>query len=121
MSARDVEFLLDILIGRKTLPTAVQDSSTAIERERVPVMFACATPQSLVVAQHDDGFQSALTRADFICCYRRGWGGVLLRFYGHLGKGHNGPGWVSWHNGGCFQRSTRVSRRKRQPELTCLL
>ena len=36
--------------------------------------------------------------------------GVLPRFYGHLVKAHNGPGGVSWHSGGDFQRSTSVKR-----------
>lgn len=66
MFARDAGVLLDIPIDCKSLPIAVQDSFAAIERQRPQIVFACANPHSLVVAQHDLGFQSALTQADFV-------------------------------------------------------
>lgn len=79
MSARDVGFLLDFPIDRKTLLIAVQDSSTAIERERPPLVFACANPHSLEVDQHDDGLQSALTQGDFVVADGVGGSAPLLR------------------------------------------
>ncbi|HKQ33720.1 MAG TPA: WecB/TagA/CpsF family glycosyltransferase [Nitrospiraceae bacterium] len=66
MLARDAGVLLDIPIDCKPLPVAVEDSFAAIEGQRHQVVFACANPHSLVVAQHDLGFQSALTQADLV-------------------------------------------------------
>lgn len=66
MFARDAGVLLDIPIDCKSLPVAVEDSFAAIEGQRPQVVFACANPHSLVVAQHDRGFQSALAQADFV-------------------------------------------------------
>jgi N-acetylglucosaminyldiphosphoundecaprenol N-acetyl-beta-D-mannosaminyltransferase len=66
MLARDAGVLLDIPIDCKPLPVAVEDSFAAIEGQRPQVVFACANPHSLIVAQHDLGFQSALTQADLV-------------------------------------------------------
>jgi N-acetylglucosaminyldiphosphoundecaprenol N-acetyl-beta-D-mannosaminyltransferase len=66
MLARDAGVLLDVPIDCKALPIAVQDSFAAIERQRPQIVFACANPHSLVVAQYDLGFQSALTQADLV-------------------------------------------------------
>ena len=66
MAMREAGLLLGIPIDRKALPIAVQDALLAIERKRPPVIFVCANPHSLVVAQHDGSFQSALTQANLV-------------------------------------------------------
>ena len=66
MTTRVAGYLLDVPIDRKSLAEAVQDTFTAIERKRLPFIFACANPHSLVVAQQDDSFQSALARANLV-------------------------------------------------------
>jgi N-acetylglucosaminyldiphosphoundecaprenol N-acetyl-beta-D-mannosaminyltransferase len=66
MTTRAAGYLLDIPIDQKSLTEAVQDTFTAIERKRPPFIFACANPHSLVVAQQDDNFQSALARANLV-------------------------------------------------------
>ena len=66
MAAREAGYLLDIPIDRKTLPTAVQDSLTAIKHGRPQVIFVCANPHSIVVAQRDSSFQAALTHANLV-------------------------------------------------------
>lgn len=58
--------LLGVPISRKLLAILTQDSIAAIERESPPVVFACANPHSLVVAQSDPGFQSALMQANLV-------------------------------------------------------
>jgi N-acetylglucosaminyldiphosphoundecaprenol N-acetyl-beta-D-mannosaminyltransferase len=60
------ELLLGVPISRKPLATIIQDSIIAIERKIPPVVFACANPHSLVVAQDDPSFQSALTHANLV-------------------------------------------------------
>ena len=66
MATRDAGLLLGIPIDHKALPIAVQDALIAIERKSPPVVFACANPHSLVAAQHDSGFQSALSQANLV-------------------------------------------------------
>ena len=66
MTNREAGFLLDVPIDRKSLAVAVQEMFGAIEGKSPPVVFACANPHSLVVAQHDDRFQSALTQANLV-------------------------------------------------------
>jgi N-acetylglucosaminyldiphosphoundecaprenol N-acetyl-beta-D-mannosaminyltransferase len=63
---RDVGLLLDIPIDRKTLPEITEESLQAIEGNVSQRVFACANPHSLVVAQGDPNFRSALTHADFV-------------------------------------------------------
>ena len=62
----EAEALLGVPISRKPLAIIIQDSIIAIERKSLSVVFACANPHSLVVAQHDDMFQSALTKANLV-------------------------------------------------------
>jgi N-acetylglucosaminyldiphosphoundecaprenol N-acetyl-beta-D-mannosaminyltransferase len=66
MTTREAGYLLDIPIDQKSLAVAIQDTFVAIERKRTPVIFACANPHSLVVAQGDPRFQSALTQANLV-------------------------------------------------------
>jgi len=62
----EAEALLGMPISRKSLATITQDSILAIERQSPPVVFACANPHSLMVAQSDRSFHSALTRANLV-------------------------------------------------------
>ena len=62
----EAEALLGMPISRKPLAAITHDSILAIERKSPPVVFACANPHSIVVAQHDDNFQSALTQANLV-------------------------------------------------------
>ncbi|MDP1769357.1 MAG: WecB/TagA/CpsF family glycosyltransferase [Nitrospirota bacterium] len=66
MAAREAGFLLNIPIDRIALPAAAQEALRAVEGKRLPVIFACANPHSLVVAQRDPSFHSALTRANLV-------------------------------------------------------
>jgi len=63
---RDAGILLGIPINRKTLAEVTEEALEAINRGMSQRVFACANPHSLVVAQHDLGFQSALTQADLV-------------------------------------------------------
>jgi N-acetylglucosaminyldiphosphoundecaprenol N-acetyl-beta-D-mannosaminyltransferase len=66
MSTRDAGVLLGVPIDRKSLDTATAEALAAIERRSPPVIFACANPHSLVTAQTDPTFKSALNNADFV-------------------------------------------------------
>ena len=66
MAARDAGTLLDIQIDRMSLAEATEEALQAIDRKRFQRVFVCANPHSLVVAQHDHGFQSALTHAELV-------------------------------------------------------
>lgn len=66
MTNREAGFLLGVPIDQKSLAAAVQDMFGAIKRKGPPVVFACANPHSLVVAQGDLSFQSALTQANLV-------------------------------------------------------
>jgi N-acetylglucosaminyldiphosphoundecaprenol N-acetyl-beta-D-mannosaminyltransferase len=61
---REAGMVLGIPIDRKSLVDVVQESMRAIERRTPQRVFACANPHSLVVAQQDTDFHSALTHAD---------------------------------------------------------
>jgi len=63
---RDAGILLGVPIDRKSLPDIIQDSMHVIEHRISQRAFACANPHSLVVAQGDLEFQSALRHADFV-------------------------------------------------------
>jgi N-acetylglucosaminyldiphosphoundecaprenol N-acetyl-beta-D-mannosaminyltransferase len=63
---RDAGVVLGIAIDRKSLVDVVQESMSAIERRIPQRVFACANPHSLVVAQQDTHFHSALTHADLV-------------------------------------------------------
>jgi len=66
MGARDAGILLDIHINRMSLAEITEEALQAINRKISQRVFVCANPHSLVVAQHDLGFQSALTQADLV-------------------------------------------------------
>ena len=66
MNPRDAGVLLGIPIDRKSLTDTVDEAFKAIERRGPPVVFACANPHSLAVAQHDDMFRSALMQANVV-------------------------------------------------------
>jgi N-acetylglucosaminyldiphosphoundecaprenol N-acetyl-beta-D-mannosaminyltransferase len=66
LGKRDAGILLGIPIDRKSLPDIIEDSMRVIEHRNSRRVFACANPHSLVVAQRDPEFQSALRHADFV-------------------------------------------------------
>ena len=66
MRTRDAGFLLGIPIDRKSLAEAAEEALQAIDRRIPPIVFACANPHSLAVAQCDESFQSALTQANLV-------------------------------------------------------
>jgi N-acetylglucosaminyldiphosphoundecaprenol N-acetyl-beta-D-mannosaminyltransferase len=61
---RNAGYVLGIPIDRKDLQQAVGDANTAIEKRTDKIVFACANPHSIVVAQKDKVFNSALNQAD---------------------------------------------------------
>lgn len=63
---REAGILLDVPIDRKSLAVVTEESFEAIDGKLPQRVFACANPHSLVVAQDDPGFQSALTHANLV-------------------------------------------------------
>lgn len=63
---RDVGILLGVQIDRKSLGGIVKETIHAVEYRISQRVFACANPHSLVIAQEDVDFQSALSHADFV-------------------------------------------------------
>jgi N-acetylglucosaminyldiphosphoundecaprenol N-acetyl-beta-D-mannosaminyltransferase len=61
---RNAGMLLGIPIDRKSLQEVTEEAMKAIDRTISQRVLACANPHSLVVAQHDDRFHSALTHAN---------------------------------------------------------
>ena len=66
MSAREAGIVLGIPIDRKSLAEVTEESLQAIDQRISPRVFACANPHSLVVAQADSKFRSALLHANLI-------------------------------------------------------
>jgi len=66
IGAHDPSTFLDIHIDRMSLEDATKDALQAINRNIPQRVFVCANPHSLVVAQHDSNFQSALIHADLV-------------------------------------------------------
>lgn len=66
LAKRDAGILLGIPIDRKLLAVIIQESMHAVERRISQRVFACANPHSLVVAQQDTDFHSALMHADLV-------------------------------------------------------
>ena len=66
MGVRDAGIVLGIPIDRKSLTEATEDALQAINRRISQRVFACANPHSLVVAQADSKFRSALMHANLI-------------------------------------------------------
>ncbi|NOT24195.1 MAG: WecB/TagA/CpsF family glycosyltransferase [Nitrospiraceae bacterium] len=86
MTTRQAGHLLGIPIGNKSLAVAIEDTIIAIEGTRPPVIFACANPHSLVVAQSDPIFQSALMQANLVVA-----DGVGVTFMAQLVGAQVGP------------------------------
>lgn len=85
MANRDAGMVLGIPIDRKSLADVVQESMHAIDRRASQRVFACANPHSLVVAQQDTDFYSALTHADLVVADGVG-ASVVARWAGiHIG------------------------------------
>jgi N-acetylglucosaminyldiphosphoundecaprenol N-acetyl-beta-D-mannosaminyltransferase len=61
---RNAGTLLGIPIDRKNLAQAVDDARAVVERREGQIVFACANPHSIVVAQQDAEFNTALNQAD---------------------------------------------------------
>ena len=66
MSAREAGIVLGIPIDRKSLAEVTAEALQAIDQSISPRVFACANPHSLVVAQADSKFRSALLHANLI-------------------------------------------------------
>lgn len=66
MITREVGVLLGIPIDRKSLDEAAEEALQAVDRKMPPIIFACANPHSLAVAQHDAMFRVALTNANVV-------------------------------------------------------
>jgi N-acetylglucosaminyldiphosphoundecaprenol N-acetyl-beta-D-mannosaminyltransferase len=64
--ARDVGILLGVAIDRKPLQQLLKETSVAVKRCGQRVVFACANPHSLVTAQRDRQFLSALNQASHV-------------------------------------------------------
>ena len=86
VGARDACILLGIPIDRKHLAEVTEEALQAIDRRMSQRVFACANPHSLVVAQHDDSFQSALTKANLVVA-----DGVGVTFMARLVGAQIGP------------------------------
>lgn len=94
-SLRDTGMLLGIPIDRKPLPDIVQDSVQVIEHRTAQRVFACANPHSLVVAQRDLEFQSALRHADLVVV--DGVGASLMARMSGIRLGHRITGTDYFH------------------------
>ena len=66
MTARDAGMLLGVPVDRKSLEAATAEAVAAVQRRGPPVAFACANPHSLVAAQRDTAFRSALNNANLV-------------------------------------------------------
>lgn len=66
MAQRRTEIILDIPVDRISLETATEVSVNAISGIHPQILFACANPHSLVVAQTDSEFKEALTQANLV-------------------------------------------------------
>ncbi len=86
MNSRNAGQLLGIEIDRKSLLEAAEEALQAVDRKKQPIVFACANPHSLAVAQHDDLFRAALTQANFVVA-----DGVGVTMMSRLAGVHIGP------------------------------
>ena len=66
MNCNVTEILLGVPINGQPLEALTGDSLCAVERTRPQVVFACANPHSLVVAQTDSAFKEALRQANLV-------------------------------------------------------
>ncbi|MGH8488545.1 MAG: WecB/TagA/CpsF family glycosyltransferase [Gammaproteobacteria bacterium] len=58
--------LLGLALEVRPLGSLIRDVDLAIQDRSGPIVFACANPHSLVVAQRDPAFREALARATFL-------------------------------------------------------
>ena len=66
MNSRVNNVLLGIPVGQESLETAIESALSAIEKESLPLVFACAMAHSVNVAQTDETFNKALRDADLV-------------------------------------------------------
>lgn len=66
MNTKASSTILQVPIGTGTLDDITHASLDAIATKAKPKVFACANPHSIITAQHDAEFLSALHNADFI-------------------------------------------------------
>lgn len=64
MSRENTSLLLGVAIDTKPLDALTAEALSAIDCKRPQVVFACANPHSLVVAQSDPTFRTTLNNAD---------------------------------------------------------
>ena len=81
MSATSPGILLGISIGQPSLDSAIAGALAAIDRNKQPIVFACANTHSVVVAQKDPIFFSALNDADQVVA-----DGVGVKIMGRLAR-----------------------------------
>ena len=86
MGVRDAGTLLNVHIDRMSLSEVTEEALQAINRKISQRVFLCANPHSLVVAQHDPQFHSALTQADLVVA-----DGVGVSFMARLAGVQIGP------------------------------
>lgn len=86
MNSRNAGQLLGIAIDRTSLKEAAEEALQAVDRKIQPIVFACANPHSLAVAQHDDSFRAALSQANFVVA-----DGVGVTMMSRLAGVHVGP------------------------------
>jgi N-acetylglucosaminyldiphosphoundecaprenol N-acetyl-beta-D-mannosaminyltransferase len=60
---REAGYILGIPVDRKDLQQSVADAKQAVELGKQKIVFACANPHSIVVAQNDTAFKQALNQA----------------------------------------------------------
>ena len=78
--------MLGISIGKMSLQQATEQAIVAIEGQHKQVIFACANPHSLVVAQNDKTFFNALNGADQVVA-----DGAGIMLAGRLARIEVGP------------------------------
>jgi N-acetylglucosaminyldiphosphoundecaprenol N-acetyl-beta-D-mannosaminyltransferase len=66
MTARDAGVLLGVPVDRKSLETVTAEAIAAVAGGGSRVTFACANPHSLVTAQADAAFKTALNNATLV-------------------------------------------------------
>lgn len=85
LRTRDVGVLLDVAIDRKSLQEVTADALEAANRNAEQIIFACANPHSLVVAQNDPIFKQALNNANLVVA--DGVGITLMARYARIKVG----------------------------------
>lgn len=86
MKDRNAGMLLGVPIDRRPLFEGIEDAIRAIDKKGEPIVFACANPHSLAVAQRDGAFLSALRGADFVVA-----DGVGVKLMAHIAGIQVGP------------------------------